>query len=232
MTNNQRVEQDEDEAFCDLGTVLYIGSLIVLGVLLGIAFGPIVNGQEEGIGLEDVPQKELTGIPVNGGGVLEQTWNWFIELLGYDVPDVEVVKRSILEQDLAIDDVRLVDVYDTIQGPYQVIVTPKETYDVPDKTTCYDDGSRYVCESTLRCDGLPGVEYGCEHVIVDKLPTLDGGVTEQNMGRAPIRPLITRKEVLLNPNLVIDGGLTKRLPEAIVDEVKASIVPIEEVAIE
>jgi hypothetical protein len=185
------------------------------------------------------------------------------------------VKRSILEQDLDIEDVRLVTTDDVVVvdrvrsdtiyryetecewittnsswnpcvissevttewqeevvlGQYQVIVTPKETYDVPEKTVCYDEGWRYVCESTLRCDGVAPVEYGCEHVVIAKFPGEKGGVLSANIGRAPIRDLVTRKEVLLNPSFINDAGLTKRLPIELVDSVKASY-PVEEVATE
>ena len=275
MTKTNSVDNDEDEAFCDLGTVLYIGSLIVLGILLGLAFGPMVHAQE-GMGLGDVSQKELEGLPVREGGVLAQTWDWFVGLFGYEVPDAEIVKRSIVEQDLAIDDVRLVDAEDVVfvehsdmstvytENPkcewieansswrscwlpsevvnewterrvtstYQVIVTPTQTYDVPDKTTCYDEGVVVVCESTLRCDGLPGIEFGCEHVIIKKEPLVDGKVDALNVGRAPIRSFVSRKQVLRNPELVSDVSFTKRLPSAIVDEAKATIIPVKEVMLE
>jgi len=225
------VENDAGFGSEDTGTVLYVVGCVVLGILLGLALVPGAWAQE-GVGLEDVPQKELTGLPVKEGGVFEQTWNWFLDIIGVETIDTEVVKRSILEQDLDIDDTRLVDVYDTAQGYYQVIVTPTETYDVPDKTMCYEDGEQYVCESTLRCDGFPGIEYGCEHVIVKKEPALDGSVKALNVGNAPIRTFVSRKEAITSPDLIVDAGLVKRLPADLVDSVKASIVPVSEVAVE
>jgi len=229
---------------------------------------------QEGMGLEGVSQKELEGLPVREGGVLAQTWDWFIELLGFEVPDNEVIKRSILEQDLAIDDVRLViqdnsrveettriGIITTINeqctwdkstsnwsrcivetegeihskntygatASYQVIVTPTETYDVPDRTTCYDEGVVVVCESTLRCDGLPGIEFGCEHVIIKKEPLVDGKVDALNVGSAPIRNFVSRKQVLTSPKLIIDETYTKHLPENVVTSMKAELVSIDEV---
>lgn len=274
MTKTTSVERDEDEGFCDAGTVLFVAGAIILGVLLGIAFGPMVHAQEE-MGLEDVPQKELEGLPVKDGGVLAQTWDWFISLLGYEVEDVDVIKRSIVEQDLDIDDVRLVTENDTeeriiqsvgwvtntnaqcewiasnsswrpcytvskvtaewtetvVTGTYQVFVTPTQTYDVPDKTTCYDNGNEYVCESTLRCDGLLGIEYGCEHVIVKKEPEQDGTITTLTARKPPMRDFVTRKEVMTSPELIIDSGMTKRIPQGVIDAVKANII-VEEVAVE
>jgi hypothetical protein len=255
------------------GLYAFLLALAVFTVFFSVV--TMARAQEE-IGLEGVSQKELEGLPVREGGVLEQTWDWFVGLFGYEVPDAEVVKRSIVGQDLDIEDVRLVDVENAVfvnhsdvntvytENPtcewieansswrscsvpsevvknwterrvtstYQVIVTPTQTYDVPDKTTCYDEGVVVVCESTLRCDGLPGIEFGCEHVIIKKEPLVDGSVESLNVGRAPIRGFVSRKQVLLSPELVSDASFTKRLPSSIVDEAKATIIPIEEVILE
>ena len=246
------------------GLYAFLLALAVFTVFFSVV--TMARAQEE-IGLEGVSQKELEGLPVREGGVLAQTWDWFISLFGYEVLDAEVVKRSIVEQDLDIEDVRLITnnvthVVDKqnvdykitnneqcewtehnqswticpvrtkvvtewqeeeVIHSYQVIVTPTETYDVPDKTVCYDAGSVYVCESTLRCDGKPGIEYGCEHVNVNKQPEADGTIKTFTARNPPMRDFVTRKQVITDYELVQDASLTKNIPIAIIDEVKSSM---------
>ena len=232
------------------GLYAFLLALAVFTVFFSVV--TMARAQEE-IGLEGVSQKELEGLPVKEGGVLAQTWDWFVELLGYEVPDAEVVKRSIVEQDLDIEDVRLVEIsttknitvtqLDVLWGTpytkqitvpddnYKVIVTPTQTYDIPPKTSCYEWGNEYVCESTLRCDGRPGIEFGCEYTKISKQPNSDGSISTIRPVPLPVRDFISRKEVITSPEKIMDAELTMHIDKSVIDTIKQSLVN-EEVAVE
>jgi len=232
------------------GLYAFLLALAVFTVFFSVV--TMARAQEE-IGLEGVSQKELEGLPVREGGVLAQTWDWFIGLLGYEVPDVEVVKRSIIEQDLDIEDVRLVEIsttknitvtqHDVLWGTpytkqitvpddnYKVIVTPTQTYDIPPKTSCYEWGNEYVCESTLRCDGSPGIEFGCEYTKISKQPNSDGSISTIRPVPLPVRDFVSRKDVIMSPEKIVDAELTMHIDKSVIDTIKQSLVN-EEVAVE
>lgn len=206
---------------------------IAFFLLLVLFIAQAVIAQE--VVLEDVPQKELESLPIKDDGIIQDSWDWFVELLGYDVVDREVVRRSILEQDLDIMDVRLIRMNVTneqlVPYDYQVLVTPSQTYDVPPKTSCYEQGNEFVCECTLRCDGLPGIEYGCEYTKVSKIPNYDGTISTIRIVPLPTRYFISRKEVIMSPDKIFDDELTLHIDKGVVDSIKDVLV-VKEVVIE
>lgn len=187
--------------------------VLLVGVLASAAMA-----QEEAL---QVKQKEIENIPIVPDGIVTQTWDWFKSLLGFEVSDPEIVKRSILEQNIQVDGVRLID-----EDSYQVFVTGTETFDVPHNEKCYDNDTIYVCEHLWRCDGSPGVEPGCEYRTVSKNAGPTGGMvmTAHANGWGGISRLPSRKEVITTPALVVIPKYTSRLPTVLVDAIKSSLL--------